>query len=107
MTDTTRCEPPESLRGVDGWYMLARKDGDPRPWFWVPSDECGQAHWANLGCPAQAYHDGYRYLAPVTPPAVVGALVAALEKIAYAPDHSAAFNIRHIALVALARVRQA
>ena len=83
MTDDTtqraRCEPAEGWRDVAGWHLLQRGSGDERPWFWVPSDDVGQPHWANLGCPAQAHHDGYRYLAPVTPPDVVRALVEALE----------------------------
>ena len=87
-TDTARCEPPEELRGVDGWHVLTSPSpyGYERPWFWVPSSDGGQAHWNNLGCPAQAFHDGYRYIAPVTPPAVVAALVEALEELVMACD---------------------
>lgn len=80
-TNESRCEPPPEWRERDGWHVLASPSphGYERPWFWVPASDGGQARWNDLGCPAQAYCNGYRYLAPVTPPATVAALAEALE----------------------------
>lgn len=79
-----RCEPPEELRGVDGWHWLV----------WEPAGENGPPYdpvtiwWdkeAQGWCPDIAEDNRtrklaeYRYLAPVTPPATVAALVEALE----------------------------
>lgn len=75
-----RCEPPEELRGVDGWHWLTEHNpvlwiADRQEWEW------GEDDWVT---PDAAYRYGYRYLAPVTTPAIVRALVEALEPFASA-----------------------
>ena len=76
---TDRCEPPPELRGVDGWHWLDLAGFTrPAPYHWI----AGHQGWEELGLKRPAdyiYCDGYRYLAPVTPPATVAALVEALE----------------------------
>lgn len=80
MTDEKRCEPPPELRGVDGWHWVRRDCRAPELlewqhegiWLRVPA-----AYAASR--PSHAAYLGYRYLAPVTPPATVAALVGALE----------------------------
>lgn len=76
MTDTTttaRCEPPEPLRGVDGWHWLEVGGAQFCHRWWRAR---GEWRWATLDDRSAA---GMRHLAPVTPPAVVAALVEALE----------------------------
>ena len=70
---TARCEPPEHLRGVDGWHWLSYPDAPGEPAHWQASNQS----WLLSG------HDDYvtrdfmrldevstRYLSPVAPPAV-------------------------------------
>jgi len=71
-----RCEPPEELRGVDGWHWLTEHNpvlwiADRQEWEW------GEDDWVT---PEAAYRYGYRYLAPVATPAEVAALRDALAK---------------------------
>ena len=75
-----RCEPPEELRGVDGWHWLhhpgwgewpARYSAPCHAGVW-PIWQCPDSNWTT---PA-AHREGWRYLAPVTPPAEVDALRA-------------------------------
>lgn len=64
-----RCEPPEELRGVDGWHWLMPSDGEPgdeTPWEWC--DGCWIA--------THPLPPGWRYLSPVATPAEVEALRA-------------------------------
>jgi hypothetical protein len=75
---TDRCEPPEHLRGVDGWHWVARTKTHHAiiRWHrgaWVAASE-------ELIGPARAAQSGWRYLAPVAPPDLVRELVEALEE---------------------------
>jgi hypothetical protein len=89
-----RCEPPEVLRGVDGWHWLLNKTGKPFCLRWNPefvyssdSQTTGSGTptpaWATSigtspGCAAQLY--GWRYVAPVPSPDALAALVRAGRK---------------------------
>ena len=79
MTDETRCEPPPELRGVDGWHWVQSTFGDPVIRRWLAGPHSAWRHLSMPSTPELAYQAGYRYLAPVTPPATVAALVEALE----------------------------
>lgn len=74
---SARCEPPEELRGVDGWHWLITPDGkeiigrwhlngDGETWLWAMPGGAAGAAWAA--------RKGFRYLAPVATPAEVAAL---------------------------------
>lgn len=68
---SARCEPPEELRGVDGWHWLH----DDCPVFWIADQ--GEWDWGNDEFrPPDDMPAGYRYLAPVTPHHEVDALRA-------------------------------
>lgn len=74
-----RCEPPPEWRDRDGRYWLKNNDRE-LPAHWTARDEWWDTvHFS--GCADSLTEMGYRYLAPVTPPAVVAALVEALERI--------------------------
>ena len=78
MTDPQRCEPPEHLRGVDGWHWVETQAGQIRfcrRWWKARGEWC----WANMD---DRTLRGFRYLAPAAPPDVVRALVEALEECA-------------------------
>lgn len=81
-----RCEPPEELRDKDGWHWLhhpgwgewpARYSAPCHAGIW-PIWRCPDSNWTT----PSAYREEWRYVAPVTPPATVAALVEALEAIA-------------------------
>lgn len=79
-----RCEPPEGLRYLDGWHWVFADR--PVVCQWLPADDYTRtAGWkmpsANFYNPITAYNRGYRYLAPVTPPAEVAALRAEIERL--------------------------
>ena len=79
---TDRCEPPEELRGVDGWHWVKVPDGCEECWEW-DAEERG---WWDPGgsCVIDVSGmDGYRYLAPVTPPAEVDQLRAERDENAF------------------------
>lgn len=84
-----RCEPPPEWRHMR-WHML---EADVEPLGWCPPKTAvwqapaawmgGTLGWSNdfgLGFdgPEEAAEKGWRYIAPVTPPATVAALVEAL-----------------------------
>jgi hypothetical protein len=74
---SARCEPPEELRGVDGWHWLTEHN----PVLWIADRqewEYGEDDWVT---PEAAYRYGYRYLAPVATPAEVAALRAEVERL--------------------------
>lgn len=75
-TTPPRCEPPQELRGVDGWHWVDRHNLPPVCRWWSVSGDAGfpsnAPGWANLEMRAK----GWRYIAPVTPPAEVDALRA-------------------------------
>jgi len=86
-----RCEPPPEWREVQ-WHILESDRefwmGPPQPRTWqAPAswDAVNGVWWNNFdlaaASPFDAAASGYRYLAPVTPPATVAALVEALEKV--------------------------
>lgn len=86
MTDEKRCEPPPELRGVDGWHWVQAPVGEPHlaRWHAAERDDVEplwtSTHHVYAGTPRYAVREwGWRYLAPVTPPATVTALVDALE----------------------------
>ena len=86
MTDEKRCEPPGHLRGSDGEHFVCGPNGLPFVALWNAAPHAGiEPLWQNAartstGTPAWAANEwGWRYLAPVTPPATVAALVEALE----------------------------
>lgn len=73
---TDRCEPPEHLRGVDGWHWLERlSDGVKSVAEWGKDDWWSFPHFDGLS-PEYVARLGWRYLAPVTPPSTVAALEA-------------------------------
>jgi hypothetical protein len=71
MTDT-KCEPPEELRGRDGWHWVQWGSDAPECQRWRKT-----GHWygQHMGLP------DWRYLAPAATPATVRALVEALEEV--------------------------
>jgi hypothetical protein len=75
-----RCEPPEHLRGVDGWHWVCKRQGENEPVWWLHNGLWSFSGWAMKA--DEAAKNGYRYLAPVTPAADVAALVEALEECA-------------------------
>lgn len=82
----TRCEPPESLRGVDGWHWVGEllDDGGwhPSPVLW--RDGLWITPWFRPLNRLQSSTDmadmGYRYIAPIPAPAAVSALVKAARE---------------------------
>lgn len=83
---TEKCEPPEGLRGVDGWHWVQAPVGEPHlaRWHAAERDDVEplwtSTHHVYSGTPRYAVREwAWRYHSPVTPPAVVAALVEALE----------------------------
>ena len=76
-TDPPRCEPPEELRGVDGWHWVKAGDNPSECWRWSENGRYWQSTSAFSVRQASSY--GYRYVAPVTAAATVAALAEALE----------------------------
>lgn len=78
---TARCEPPEGWRQYSGYHWLMHADNKLiAHWLWDTVHKRG--HWSINVRPrdaAGAGAEGYRYLFPVAPPAVVRGLVEALE----------------------------
>jgi hypothetical protein len=74
MSDAQRCEPPEHLRGVDGWHWVEYESGfrTLKRW-WLERTEW---RWAQTSPEDMSY---FRYLSPAAPPDLVRALVEALE----------------------------
>ena len=72
---TDRCEPPEELRGVDGWHWIVRDTTKLIALNWQPNRAGRDSEWG-LGyfAPSAAYTAGYRYLSPVLTPAEADAL---------------------------------
>jgi hypothetical protein len=70
-----RCEPPEELRGVDGWHAIEQMNGKRTYAAW----HAHKGGWNWLGgfrSPEEGAEHGWRYIAPVTPPAEVATLRA-------------------------------
>lgn len=87
MTDKKRCEPPEEMRGSDGEHFVCGPNGLLFVALWHAAPHAGiEPLWHNAartstGTPAWAANEwGWRYVAPVAPPATVASLVEALEK---------------------------
>lgn len=75
MSDQARYEPPPEWRDRDGWHWVeapAIKMLFVRRWWRARGEWC----WADMD---ERTLRGLRYVAPATPPAVVAALVQALE----------------------------
>jgi hypothetical protein len=92
MTDAQRCEPPESLRGVDGWHWVEGPySTGPLNWrhfnggFWELSGD--QPDWT----PERAHDVGCRYHSPAASPDLVRALVEALEGLMQAPPYTVTY----------------
>ena len=117
-----RCEPPEHMRGVDGWHWVRWHEyppGDEFIAYWDTDNAGGawdaETAWLNDAVSGRKYI----YIAPVTRPNVVAALVEALEQITkgaawvgndpdYGSGHDAAREwASDIARAALARVKEA
>ena len=88
-----RCEPPEELRGVDGWHWVQAPVGEPHlaRWHAAERDDVEplwtSTHHVYSGTPRYAVREwGWRYVAPVTPPAIVTALVDALQYLQAFPE---------------------
>jgi hypothetical protein len=81
MTDTTRCDPPEHLRGVDGWHWLSRQNNPDECWEWRVAI-FGWGRGGQSSSPLQMASYGVRYLAPVAPPDLVRKLVETLVECA-------------------------
>lgn len=88
MTDA-KCEPSPELRGVDGWHWVKQAEGATAQPAWRRADI---GWWGTIATGLRGHSDtetyamGWRYVAPVTPPATVAALVEALEQIANHPE---------------------
>jgi len=109
-----RCEPPPEWRHMR-WHML-EADVEPLGW-WPPKTAVWQAPaawmgdtlgWSNdfgLGFdgPEEAAEKGWRYIAPVTPPTTVAALVEALERIAESQVYLSSAGTQARAALALYR----
>lgn len=76
-----RCEPPEHLRGVDGWHWLELHGmTQPAPYRWQNEGIwCGLERDGGAVRPLWAAKLGYRYHAPAASPEIVRGLVEALE----------------------------
>lgn len=79
----TRCEPPEELRGVDGWHWVCVQNGEPMVAQWFMSSREGiEPLWRNIytqqtATPAWAAREWeWRYISPVLTPAEVATLRA-------------------------------
>lgn len=82
MTDEKRCEPPEHLRGVDGWHWVrwhGYRTGNEFIAYWDPNHEGGAWDAATPWLNRDENGRKYIYLAPVAPPDVVREMVEALE----------------------------
>lgn len=93
-----RCEPPPEWREVQ-WHILESDRefwmGPPQPRTWqAPAswDAVNGVWWNNFdlaaASPFDAAASGWRYLAHVTPPAVVAALVVALDDLLADTQHA-------------------
>lgn len=69
-----RCEPPEGLRGVDGWHWLQYEDEEPRPYIWR-SDMQRWVIAMQWGEPDRLRR--YHYLCPIPSASELQALVRA------------------------------
>ena len=85
-TNEGRCEPPPEWRDRDGWHWVQAPVGEPHlaRWHAAERDDVEplwtSTHHVYSGTPRYAVREwGWRYIAPVTPPATVAALVEALE----------------------------
>lgn len=70
---TARCEPPEHLRGVDGWHVISL-DGDPEVAKWIAGEGGGAFDFYGMTDPETRWE--ISYVGPFTTPAEVEALRA-------------------------------
>ena len=86
-----RCEPPEELRGQDGWHtMLPKKTGifgwlKPVVWFWAADEQEWREDPRGFTAWSEGMVAGYEY-APVTPPDVVERLRVDLARLVEAGE---------------------
>jgi hypothetical protein len=72
-----KCEPPEELRGMDGWHWCALfGHTEPAPERWIAERQMWWDLGATYAAPSIAAAAGYRYLCPVLTPAEADALRA-------------------------------
>lgn len=83
-----RCEPPEHLRGVDGWHWVQPPVGNPHLARWHAAERLDveplwtSTHHVYSGTPRYAVREwGWRYIAPVATPAEVETLRARVERL--------------------------
>lgn len=101
-TNEGRCEPPPEWRDKDGWHWVQWGSDAPECQRWRKT-----GHWygTHVSLPE------YRYLGVATPPAVVAALVEALEGLVMAcelpGDHCEREQALPAARAALAAYREA
>jgi hypothetical protein len=85
-SDTPRCEPPEELRGRDGWHWVGHENGETpllatweNPEWWPDTGGAWRiGSW--LYMPEPTHKKGFRYIAPVATPAEVDALRAERDR---------------------------
>jgi hypothetical protein len=116
MTDTPRCEPPEELRGRDGWHWLSRQGCEPELIRWHLANDGETWLWSvpGLGTAGRAWMvaQGFRYIAPVATPAE-GAVLRAerdelrAEKAELVESVEAALRQRANLRAEVARLREA
>lgn len=85
-TDTARCEPPEEWRERDGVHWLQYRDHPMNYADWIAAEQAWFFPHDQVVSPVDSMSTEWRYLAPVTPPATVAALVEALEELVMACD---------------------
>lgn len=93
-----RCEPPEALRGIDGWHWLQRLSADPELAWWFPpwtakgGGPVFEGRWGQIPgrIPLRATDAaaaGYRYVTLAITPEHVAALVRAARGVLLAVDN--------------------
>jgi hypothetical protein len=93
---TDRCEPPEELRGVDGWHWVQLPFvAVPTPMAWMTNPDNDEREWRMPSSPSFVSGESktartWRYLAPVTRPAEVDALRAKAEELKRAREQARA-----------------
>ena len=82
MTDTAKCEPPEALRGVDGWHWVQLPFvAVPTPIAWMCNPDNQEREWRMPSAPAFVSGESktartWRYLSPALTPTEAAALRA-------------------------------
>ena len=96
---TDRCEPPEELRGVDGWHWVQLPFvAVPTPIAWMRNPDNQEREWRMPSSPAFVSGESktaqtWRYLSPVLTPAEADALRADNKRLREAINHT--INVLH------------